>query len=98
MSETVNVDASAEMINTHDASVSTVVDRQFADNLPFEYLRIQLPPGNLSGDHPADILVRIRIKGGINPRMIQDALAGLLVLLCLAHQPLLVDILYLQGA
>lgn len=49
VSETVNVDASAEMINTQDASVSTVVDRQFAENLPlngrsFQTL-INLTPG-----------------------------------------------------
>jgi len=49
VSETVNVEASAGMINTQDASVSTVVDRQFADNLPlngrsFQTL-IDLTPG-----------------------------------------------------
>ncbi len=49
VSETVNVEASAEMINTQDASVSTLVDRQFAENLPlngrsFQTL-IELTPG-----------------------------------------------------
>jgi len=47
--ETVNVDATADMIDTQDASVSTVVDRQFADRLPlngrsFQSL-IELTPG-----------------------------------------------------
>ena len=48
-SETVTVEGGATMINTQDASVSTVVDRQFAENLPmngrsFQTL-IQLTPG-----------------------------------------------------
>jgi len=48
-SETVSVDGSALQINTQDAAVSTVVDRQFAENLPmngrsFQTL-IQLTPG-----------------------------------------------------
>ena len=49
MSETVTVEAGALTINTQDATVSTVVDRQFADNLPmngrsFQTL-IELTPG-----------------------------------------------------
>jgi len=49
VSETVNVDASTPMINTQDASVNTVIDRQFAENLPlngrsFQTL-IDLTPG-----------------------------------------------------
>jgi len=48
-SETVTVEASAVTIDTQDASVSTVVDRQFAENLPlngrsFQTL-IDLTPG-----------------------------------------------------
>src|SRR5258708_34835586 len=47
--ETVIVEAGAPLINTESASVSTVVDRQFAENLPmngrsFQTL-IQLTPG-----------------------------------------------------
>src|SRR6266404_4267167 len=34
ISEVVTVEAGAPMINTTDATVSTVVDRQFAENLP----------------------------------------------------------------
>ena len=49
VAETVTVDASMLAINTQDAAVSTVVDRQFAENLPlngrsFQSL-IQLTPG-----------------------------------------------------
>ncbi len=49
IAESVTVEAAAAMINTTDASVSTVVDRQFAENLPmngrsFQSL-IQLTPG-----------------------------------------------------
>ena len=49
VSESVTVEASAATINTTDATVSTVVDRQFAENLPlngrsFQTL-IQLAPG-----------------------------------------------------
>jgi len=49
VAESVTVEAAASMINTTDASVSTVVDRQFAENLPmngrsFQTL-IQLTPG-----------------------------------------------------
>ena len=49
VSETVTVNAGTPMINTQDASVSTVVDRQFAENLPlngrsFQTL-IDLTPG-----------------------------------------------------
>lgn len=49
VSETVTVTAGAPLLNTQDASVSTVVDRQFAENLPlngrsFQTL-IQLTPG-----------------------------------------------------
>src|SRR3984957_8065096 len=49
LSESVTVEASAATINTQDATVSTVVDRQFAENLPmngrsFQTL-IQLTPG-----------------------------------------------------
>ena len=49
VSETVNVNASAVTINTQDGSVSTVIDRQFAENLPlngrsFQTL-INLTPG-----------------------------------------------------
>ena len=49
VSETVTVEASTPMINTTDATVSTVVDRQFAENLPlngrsFQSL-IELTPG-----------------------------------------------------
>src|SRR5467141_145145 len=48
-SESVSVEGNALRINTQDASVSTVVDRQFAENLPmngrsFQTL-IQLTPG-----------------------------------------------------
>jgi len=49
VTETVTVDASALMMNTTDATVSTVIDRQFAENLPlngrsFQSL-IELAPG-----------------------------------------------------
>src|SRR5713101_6147420 len=49
VNETVTVEAGGLVINTTDASVSTVVDRQFAENLPmngrsFQTL-IQLTPG-----------------------------------------------------
>jgi hypothetical protein len=49
VSETVTVEASATTLNTTDATVSTVVDRQFAENLPmngrsFQTL-IELAPG-----------------------------------------------------
>src|SRR6266481_1534581 len=49
VSESITVEASAANVNTTDASVSTVVDRQFAENLPmngrsFQTL-IQLTPG-----------------------------------------------------
>src|SRR6266436_3233777 len=49
VNETVTVQAGGLVINTTDASVSTVVDRQFAENLPmngrsFQTL-IQLTPG-----------------------------------------------------
>src|SRR6267143_1491761 len=49
VAESVTVEAAASMINTTDATVSTVVDRQFAENLPlngrsFQTL-IQLTPG-----------------------------------------------------
>jgi|HubBroStandDraft_6_1064221.scaffolds.fasta_scaffold03860_3 hypothetical protein len=52
VAESVTVEASAATINTTDASVSTVVDRQFAENLPmngrsFQTL-IQLTPGVVS--------------------------------------------------
>ena len=49
MAESVTVTAGAPLVNTTDAAVSTVVDRQFAENLPlngrsFQTL-IQLTPG-----------------------------------------------------
>ena len=49
MAESVTVKRSAPLVNTTDATVSTVVDRQFAENLPmngrsFQSL-IQLTPG-----------------------------------------------------
>ena len=49
VAESVTVEASAQQVNTTDATVSTVVDRQFAENLPlngrsFQTL-IQLTPG-----------------------------------------------------
>jgi hypothetical protein len=49
ISETVTVEGGAPMVNTQDASVSTVIDRQFAENLPmngrsFQSL-IELAPG-----------------------------------------------------
>ena len=49
VSETVTVETNTGMINTQDASVSTVVDRQFAENLPlngrsFQTL-VDLTPG-----------------------------------------------------
>lgn len=49
LSETVTVEGGAPLVNTESATVSTVVDRQFADNLPmngrsFQTL-IQLTPG-----------------------------------------------------
>jgi hypothetical protein len=34
LSETVTVEGGPPLINTQDATVSTVVDRQFAENLP----------------------------------------------------------------
>jgi hypothetical protein len=48
-SDTVTVEGGAPLVNTQDASVSTVVDRQFAENIPmngrsFQTL-IQLTPG-----------------------------------------------------
>src|SRR6266849_1789334 len=51
VSETVTVEAGGLVINTTDATVSTVVDRQFAENLPmngrsFQTL-IQLTPGTV---------------------------------------------------
>jgi hypothetical protein len=51
VAESVTVEASAATINTTDATVSTVVDRQFAENLPlngrsFQSL-IQLTPGTV---------------------------------------------------
>src|SRR5260370_1822123 len=51
IAESVTVEAAAAMINTTDASVSTVVDRQFSENLPmngrsFQSL-IQLTPGSV---------------------------------------------------
>ena len=49
VAESVTVEAGAPQVNTTDATVSTVVDRQFAENLPlngrsFQSL-IQLTPG-----------------------------------------------------
>jgi len=49
VAESVTVEANAQQVNTTDATVSTVVDRQFAENLPlngrsFQTL-IQLTPG-----------------------------------------------------
>jgi hypothetical protein len=49
LSESITVEGGAPLINTQDASVSTVVDRQFAENLPmngrsFQSL-IELTPG-----------------------------------------------------
>jgi hypothetical protein len=49
VAESVTVEANAQQVNTTDATVSTVVDRQFAENLPmngrsFQSL-IQLTPG-----------------------------------------------------
>jgi hypothetical protein len=49
VSETVTVEGNTPLINTQDATVSTVIDRQFAENLPlngrsFQAL-IQLTPG-----------------------------------------------------
>jgi len=49
VAESVTVEASAQQVNTTDATVSTVVDRQFAENLPmngrsFQTL-IELTPG-----------------------------------------------------
>jgi hypothetical protein len=49
VAESVTVEASAQQVNTTDATVSTVVDRQFAENLPmngrsFQSL-IELTPG-----------------------------------------------------
>jgi len=49
VAESVTVEASAQQVNTTDATVSTVVDRQFAENLPmngrsFQSL-IELAPG-----------------------------------------------------
>jgi hypothetical protein len=50
-SETVTVDSGASLVNTESAAVSTVVDRQFAENIPmngrsFQSL-IQLTPGTV---------------------------------------------------
>ena len=49
LSETITVQGGAPLVNTQDASVSTVIDRQFAENLPmngrsFQTL-IELTPG-----------------------------------------------------
>lgn len=58
-SETVTVEGGAPLVNTESAAVSTVVDRQFAENLPmngrsFQTL-IQLTPGIvLTQSNPAD--------------------------------------------
>src|SRR6267143_437627 len=47
--ETITVEAGAPLVNTEDATVSTVVDRQFAENLPMNgrsfQTSIQLTPG-----------------------------------------------------
>src|SRR6266851_938430 len=59
MSESVTVEGGAPLINTTDATVSTVVDRDFAENLPmngrsFQTL-IQLTPGVvLTASTPGD--------------------------------------------
>src|SRR5260370_15693326 len=49
VAESVTVEASEPLVNTTDAAVSTVVDRQFAENLPMNGRRfqtlIQLTPG-----------------------------------------------------
>ena len=55
VSETVTIEGGASLINTENASVSTVVDRQFADNLPmngrtFQTL-ITLAPGVTTVPH-----------------------------------------------
>jgi hypothetical protein len=61
-SETITVEAGADLVNTTDASVSTVVDRQFAENLPLNGRSFQslldLTPGvalnvgsGVSGSH-----------------------------------------------
>src|SRR5216684_7453367 len=51
VSETVTVTADATRVNTTDATVSTVVDRQFAENLPMNgrslQTLIQLTPGTV---------------------------------------------------
>src|SRR5229473_3875433 len=59
LSETVTVEGGAPLVNTESAAVSTVVDRQFAENLPmngrsFQTL-IQLTPGVvLTTSNPSD--------------------------------------------
>lgn len=49
VSESVTVNGSTQLVNTQDASVSTVVDRNFAENLPMNgrsfYTLIDLTPG-----------------------------------------------------
>jgi hypothetical protein len=65
--EVVTVEGGASMINTTDAAVSTVVDRQFADNLPlngrsFQAL-IQLAPGVVPNANAYDNPGQFNVNG-----------------------------------
>jgi hypothetical protein len=65
--QTVTVDASGLTINTTDASVSTVVDRQFAENLPingrsFQSL-IELAPGVVPTGNTGEDEGQFSVKG-----------------------------------
>ncbi|HEX4921537.1 MAG TPA: hypothetical protein VFV92_12455, partial [Candidatus Bathyarchaeia archaeon] len=42
----------------------------------------------LSRDNFAEVVVRLKVEGRLNPRMTQDALHGLRILLRLVHQPI----------
>lgn len=63
-SQTVQVDASTEILNTTDSAVSTLIDRQFVENLPLNGRSFQtllyLSPGvtfNFSADSQGDFVV-----------------------------------------
>ena len=47
VAESVTVEASAQQVNTTDATVSTVVDRQFAENLPLNGRSFQIADSSL---------------------------------------------------
>src|SRR6266480_2630352 len=82
--ETITVEAGASMIDTESATVSTVVDREFAENLPmngrsFQTL-IQLTPGvvvvpgNAPGNGFGGTLGAFSAQGGTNSLVSVDAL------------------------